>query len=135
MRSRDDGIDVGQTIARALRLGVCGFGTLRVDEDRLAQRIARLVDVPDGSLVWTRDPDRLFWLGRIDGPYRYDTSSAAAKVDLVHVRPCRWGSAPVLEPEVPAAVLATYRRGGRNFQRTNDAAVGTESLRLWNSRR
>lgn len=131
MRSRDDGIDVAQTIARARRLGLCGFGALGVDEDRLARRIARFADAPDGALVWTRDPEGLFWLGRVDGPYRYDNTSAARAVDLVHVRPCRWSSAPFLEPQVPSAVLATYRRGGRNFQQTHDSAVGRESLRLW----
>lgn len=134
MRSRDDGIDVAQTIERARRLGVAGFGELGVDEDRLARRIARFADAPDGALVWTRDPEGLFWLGRLDGPYRRDGTRAATAVDLVHVRPCRWLSAPLLEPEVPSAVLATYRRGGRNFQQTHDSAVGVESLRLWTSR-
>ncbi|WP_193044387.1 GAF domain-containing protein [Mycolicibacterium baixiangningiae] len=134
MRSRDDGIDAGKTIARGRRLGVCGFGELGVDDDRLARRIARFADVPDGALVWTRDPEGLFWLGRIEGPYRHDSASAASAVDLVHVRPCRWLAAQFLESEVPAAVLATYRRGGRNFQQTHDAAVGPESLRLWEAR-
>ncbi|KUI30574.1 hypothetical protein AU195_24670 [Mycobacterium sp. IS-1496] len=131
MRSRDDGIDVAQTIERARRIGLCGFGELGVDEDRLTRRIARFADAPDGALVWTRDPEGLFWLGRIDGPYRRDNTRAAAAVDLVHVRPCRWLSAPFLEPEVPSAVLATYRRGGRNFQQTHDSAVADDSLRLW----
>ncbi|MCV7416583.1 GAF domain-containing protein [Mycolicibacterium litorale] len=131
MRSRDDGIDVAKTVERARRVGVCGFGERGVDEDRLARRISRFADAPDGALVWTRDPDGLFWLGRIDGPYRPDTTAAATAVDLVHIRPCRWLPEPFLEPEVPAVVLATYRRGGRNFQQTHDSAVGPESARLW----
>lgn len=135
MRSRDDGVDVGETIARARRLGVCGFGELRVDGDRLARRIERFADVPDGALVWTRDPEGLFWLGRIEGPYRRDASAAATAVDLVHIRPCRWLPNPILEPDVPAAVLATYGRGGRNFQQTHHPAVGAESLRIWDTRR
>lgn len=134
MRSRDDRIDVRQTIERARRLGVCGFGELGVDGGRLADRVARFADVPDGALVWTRDPDGLYWLGRIDGPYRRDNTSAARTVDLIHVRPCTWSADPFLEPEVPPAVVATYRRGGRNFQQTHDSAVGSESSRLWESR-
>ncbi|BCI51562.1 hypothetical protein NIIDNTM18_08400 [Mycolicibacterium litorale] len=134
MRSRDDGIDVARTIARARRLGVCGFGERGVDAERLDRRVARFAEVPDGALVWTRDPDGLFWLGRVEGPYRRDTSGAATALDLVHVRPCRWLPDPFLEPDVPAAVLATYRRGGRNFQQTHDATAGAESLRLWESR-
>lgn len=133
MRSRDDGIDVERTIERARQLGVCGFGELGVDEDRLTRRIVRFAEVPDGALVWTRDPEGLFWLGRIEGPYRRDNASAATTVDLVHVRPCRWLPTPLLEPEVPPAVLATYRRGGRNFQQTHDPAVGAQSWRLWES--
>lgn len=135
MRSRDDGVDVAATIARARGQGVCGFGERTVDPDRLSRRIARFAEAPEGSFVWTRDPDGLYWLGRICGDYFRDTAAAAAAVDLVHVRPCRWLPEPLLEQHVPAAVLATYRRGGRNFQQTHDDAVGTQTLRLWDARR
>jgi hypothetical protein len=37
----------------------------------------------------------------------------------------------LLEPTVPAAVIATFQRGGRNFQQTHDATLGAESLRIW----
>jgi hypothetical protein len=133
MRSRDDAVDVAATIARARRLDLCGFGELLVDEERLSRRVARFIDVPDGSLVWTRDSQGLFWLGRIEGSYRRDTDPAAVAVDLVHVRPCRWLPEPLFEPQVPGAVLATFRRGGRNFQQTHDEAVGTQSQALWNA--
>jgi hypothetical protein len=132
MRSRRDDVDVGATIERARALGLCGFGGPREPSDeRLVRRIERFSDVADGSFVWTRDTDGLFWLGRIDGPYFYDTDDAAAAVDLVHVRECRWLSTPLLEPQVPPAVVATFRRGGRNFQQTHDATVGAESERIW----
>ena len=55
----------------------------------------------------------------------------AAAVDLVHVRECRWLATPLMERDVPAAVVATFSRGGRNFQQTHDANVGDESLRIW----
>lgn len=131
MRSRRDDVDFGATIERARTLGLCGFGSGGSSAARLARRIERFRDVDRGSLVWTRDPDGLYWLGRITGPYFYDADEAAAAVDLVHVRECRWLTAPLLEPSVPAAVIATFRRGGRNFQQTHDAAVGAESMRLW----
>lgn len=134
MRSRDDEVDVGRTIERARRLGVCGFGERGVDGERLTRRIARFAEIADGALVWTRDPDGLFWLGRIEGPYRRDNTRAATAVDLVHVRACRWLPDPFVEPQVPSAVLATYRRGGRNFQQTHDPTVSEKSLRLWDSR-
>ena len=131
MRSRRDEIDLQSTIDRARALGLVGFGDAGGDE-RLARRVERFAVVADGSFVWTRDSDGLFWLGRIDGPLFYD--DAGATVDLVHVRPCRWTTQPVLEPEVPAAVLATFARGGRNFQQTHDANVGEQSAAIWRER-
>lgn len=134
MRSRRDDVDVGATIERARARGLCGFGGPRTPaDDRLDRHIARLRDIADGSFVWTRDPDGLYWLGRIQGPYFNDTSDDAAAVDLIHVRECRWLPGPLLEPAVPAAVVATFRRGGRNFQQTHDATVGAESQQLWDA--
>jgi hypothetical protein len=132
MRSRRDDIDVRATIERALAHGVCGFGGPKQPSDeRVARRIERFRDVDDGSFVWTRDADGLYWLGRINGPYFYDTADAAKAVDLVHVRECDWLAEPLLEPVVPAAVVATFRRGGRNFQQTHDATIGADCQRLW----
>lgn len=128
MRSRSDDIDLRAAIDRALAIGVVGLGEADADA-RIDRRVQRFADVADGSFVWTRDTDGMYWLGRIDGAYRYDEGGAA--VDLVHVRPCRWLPRPLLEPQVPAAVIATFGRGGRNFQQTNDPAVGMQTQRLW----
>jgi hypothetical protein len=137
MRSRSDDIDLRATVDRARRLGLCGFGQ-RVrghgEGQRLARRVARFAEVDDGSFVWTRDEDGLYWLGRIEGPYFYDEEEAAAAVDLVHVRPCRWLPEPLLESDVPAAVVATFGRGGRNFQQTHGSTVGPDTERIWNER-
>jgi hypothetical protein len=137
MRSRSDDVDPQGAIDRALRRSVCGFGqivTRPADEQRLARRVDRFAAIADGSFVWTRDADGLFWLGRIDGPYFYDDDAAAAAVDLVHVRPCVWVPTPLPESELPAAVIATFGRGGRNFQQTHDPTVGSETGRLWSQR-
>jgi len=135
MRSRRDDIELRATIERARTRGLCGFGgpIQPPPDDRLARRIARFREIEEGSFVWTRDSDGLYWLGRIQGPYFYDGDEAAAAVDLVHVRPTRWLTEPLLEHQVPAAVIATFRRGGRNFQQTHDSTVGAESLRIWES--
>ncbi|AFM15524.1 hypothetical protein Mycch_0706 [Mycolicibacterium chubuense NBB4] len=131
MRSRSDDIDPQLAVERALSLGLCGFGEDR-DAQRLARRVQRFAEAPDGSLVWTRDADGLFWLGRLEGPYFYDAGGEG--VDLVHVRPCRWRDSPVTESRAPGAVVATFGRGGRNFQQTHDPTVGEESMRIWSMR-
>jgi hypothetical protein len=125
MRSRRDDLDPGLAVDRALRLGVCGFGAADVPQ----RRVDRFAEVADGSFVWTRDEDGLFRLGRVVGPYRFDAEGA--DVDLVHVRPCRWLPQPVTESRCPAAVVATFARGGRNFQQIHDPHVAEQSTRLW----
>ncbi|AMO59835.1 Uncharacterised protein [Mycolicibacterium phlei] len=135
MRSRRDGLDPQAALERALGRGLVGFGEAGVDGpaalERLARRVERFAAVPDGSFVWTRDTDGRYRLGRVDGPYRYDDDPAAVDVDLVHVRPCVWVADAVSEADVPAAVVATFGRGGRNFQRTHDPDVGAQTARLW----
>ena len=128
MRSRRGGGDPQPAIDRAHRRGLCGFGD-DPSTERLARRVERFAAAPDGSFVWTRDSDGLYWLGRLAGRYFHDADGRG--VDLIHVRPCRWRAEPVLEPQVPPAVVATFGRGGRNFQRIHDDHVGAESERLW----
>jgi hypothetical protein len=150
MRSRRDDVPLDATLARAISSKVCGFGGVLAPvprdlddavelaaqhDQRLAGRIARFADVATDSFVWTRDGDALFWLGRLRGPWHYDADPAAAAVDLVHVRRCAWSDIPVLPSEAPAAVLATFGRGGRNFQQIHDAAVLGQTEALWDRTR
>ncbi len=137
MRSRNDAVEPQATIDRARQLGVCGFGRLvtsSAEQDRLARRVARFAELDEGSFVWTRDTHGWFWLGRICGPYGYDAGKTAKAVDLVHIRPCEWLSIPILEQDAPAAVVATFNRGGRNFQKIHNPSVGVETQRIWDSR-
>ena len=137
MRSRNNAFEPQPTIDRARRLGLCGFGQSVIrstEQERLDRRLARFTELNEGSFVWTRDTDGWFWLGRISGPYFYDADEAAAAVDLVHVRPCQWLSMPILEPDVPAAVVATFHRGGRNFQEIHHPSIGEQTQRIWNAR-
>lgn len=137
MRSRRDDVPDGVAVQRALRLGVCGMGgrlsdapaTLedalravdREHDERTARRLGRFAHAPDGAHVWTRDADGWYWHGVLDGPWRYDGDEEAHAVDLVHVRPCRWDEAPTPHDRVPGPVLATFARGGRNWQRIHAA--------------
>ena len=128
MRSRLDDVDPALAVERALRLGLVGVGgrlartprSLReavglTDEawgERAARRLERFVAVADGSQVWTRDPDGIYHVGVVEGAWFYDDSDEARQADLVHVRPCAWAASGP-----PTAVLDTFGRGGRNFQR------------------
>lgn len=131
MRSRLAEVDPALTVERALDLGLVGVGgrlpspprdladaVARVAEEhdeRVAARLERFAAVPVGAEVWTRDAAALFHRGLIEGPWRHDADPVAYDVDLTHVRPCSWGP-PLAEHQVPAAVAAAFRRGGRNFQ-------------------
>ncbi|MCW2842985.1 MAG: hypothetical protein JWN22_901 [Nocardioides sp.] len=132
MRSRLADVDPALAMERALGLGLCGVGgrlaeaprdatdaLARTEEEydaRTARRLERFQAVPEGATVWTRDEDGMFRRGVLTGRWRYDDAPQARAADLVHVRPCEWGR-PLPEHETPAAVAATFRRGGRNFQR------------------
>lgn len=128
-------------------LSICGFDGViepfptsvadavdktRVQHDeRLAMRVVRFADAPLGSLVWTRDGDGLFWLGRLIGPWRYDGSAEAAAVGLTHVRQCRWLPDPIPEMAVPVGVLAAFARGGRNWQRIHALGALDATDQMW----
>jgi hypothetical protein len=115
MHSRLDGVDRWLAVERALRHGWCGIGD-RDGDERTAARVRRFAAVPDGAEVWTRDEAGLFHRGVLTGPHRVDDSADAHAADLRHVRACVWDDEPLAEHQVPPAVAATFRRGGRNFQ-------------------
>lgn len=86
-----------------------------------AQRLARFAALPAGDLVWTRDIDGTFRVGRVTGPWRYVTAPAADRCGIHHVRPTAWAPRAVVRDTVPAAVLAAFARGGLNLQRIRAA--------------
>ncbi len=147
LRSRDDTVDHAAAVEHALRRGVVGVGGRldapradldeaieRVDQqhgERVAARLERFAALPAGDFVWTRDAEAELWLGRIEGEWHFDASAPGWEADLQHVRACRWTDAPVPLPEVPAGVLATFARGGRNFQRIHDAEAEAATSRWW----
>lgn len=131
MRSRDDAVPRHAGVERALTGGVCGIGGRlpRVPHDlqealveverrhgeRAARRLRLFAAVAEGMFVWTRDAEGRFHRGALTGPWTYDDAMEAAEADLVHVRACLW--TPRQDVQVPDEVLASFARGGRNFQR------------------
>jgi hypothetical protein len=98
--------------------------------DKAARMLRRFADLPGGSFVWTK-ADGFFHLGRISGPWRFEDSRAAREVGIHHVRPATWLDRPFSEDEAPAAVVQTFARGGRNFQRIRDGNAQRRTAELW----
>ncbi len=129
MRARDRDLPTGTGADFGLEHGVVGIGD--GDGPRFERMLARFADLPDGTFVWTRASGGRYHLGRVAGPLRRDRSAAAEAVGIVHVRPATWLARPFGEEEVPAAVAATFARGGRNLQRTHDDAAERRTAELW----
>ena len=147
MRSRHDDIPEFAAVARALERQVVGVGgclesvpgslaeavvaVADQHDERLARRLDRFASAPDDAFVWTKDSEGRLWLGRLAGPWYYDSSPEAHEIDLVHVRRCHWMNAPVPDRLVPPAVHVTFARGGRNWQQTHDVDASKISAILW----
>jgi hypothetical protein len=125
MRARAHDGPPGVGAEHGLARGVVGIG----DTDEA--RIGRFGAVAEGVFVWTRDTDGMYWLGRIAGPLRAADAAARDAAGLTHVRAADWLDRPFGEDTVPAAIAATFARGGRNFQRTHGNAVERRTAELW----
>ncbi len=147
MRARDRELPAGAGADHGVAHGVVGIGgALKAEpaslDDAVAavaaahgakagRMLARFAELDDGTLVWTRTSDETYRLGQIAGPWRYDTSAAAHDVGIPHVRPASWLERAFTGGEVPAAVAATFARGGRNLQRIRDERAERQSVELW----
>lgn len=86
--------------------------------------IGRLAnEVQDGDLVWTRDRSGGYFLGLVDGGWRYDGSDEAELWDLNNVRPCTWLDKPLRDYEVPGAVVRNFTGPGETLRRVPSEAA------------
>ena len=147
MRARDRDVADGAGARHGVEQGLVGIGDALVPPpatlgeavlaaaaahgDKAGRMLHRFANMPEGAFVWTRLGDDAHRLGRITGAWRYDDSPAARAVGIHHVRPATWLERNFTEVELPAAVAATFARGGRNFQRTHDEAAERETTALW----
>jgi hypothetical protein len=147
MRSRVAAVGPGEGADVALAGGVVGIGervepspttvaaavlALTMEHGEKAGRMLhRFAELPDGGFVWTRQSDGLYRLGCIAGAWRYDDSQPARTVGIHHVRPAVWSSHRFSDEAAPAAVVQTFARGGRNFQRIHDRLGELQTQRSW----
>jgi hypothetical protein len=129
MRARTLELPPGAGAEHGLRHGVVGIG--EGDGAKAERMLWRFSQLPEGTLVWTRDAGDAYHLGRIAGPWRYDDSDAALAVGLPHVRPARWLDGGLGEDDVPVAVVDSFSRGGRNLQRIHGAPAEQATVALW----
>lgn len=147
MRARDRDLPQGAGAAFGVARGLVGTGdalpaappqldaavlaATHVHGEKAGRMLSRFAALPVGTLAWTRLGDDDHRLGRIEGPWRYADDREAAAAGIHHVRPARWLARTFTSAELPAAVAATFARGGRNLQRVRDPAAATHSHVLW----
>jgi hypothetical protein len=70
--------------------------------------VRAFIDLPEGALVWTRDPDDgTFYLAEICGPWTYFDDLQATAADLHNVRPVRMVACPI-STQVPVPVANAF---------------------------
>jgi hypothetical protein len=73
------------------------------------------------DLIWTRDWNGNYFLGRLVSDWYYDTSQECSNADIVNVRKCEWQKVGT-EQAVPGKVVSSFRPA-RTVQAIDDDAV------------
>ena len=81
--------------------------------------IGNRMDVND--LCWTRDYDGQYYLGRVDGAWKYIATPEHSAADIVNVRACKWVLVGTVD-FVPGKVVNSFRTG-RTVQAVNGDTV------------
>ncbi len=102
------------------------------DEGPTGQRmIRRLAEkVRDHDLIWTKERAGNYWLGQIEGPWRYDSSDEARRWDIYNVRPCAWLPEPMRDFEVPGAVVRNFAGPGETLRRIKGPSAAVKMTEL-----
>lgn len=85
----------------------------------------------DGDLVWTRDSGGAYWLGHIEGPWRFDRSDEATRWDLNNARPCSWLNRQARDFDVPGAVVRSFIGRTGTLARVHSDPARRASELLW----
>ena len=105
----------------------CKYGYRAVSNVR---RLKHEVEVND--LIWTRDRDGRYYLGRVISPWEYLANEESLQADIVNL--CRCEELFLLDVDaVPGKVIACFRPG-KTFQPIRDQTVELYSRLLWNWR-
>lgn len=84
------------------------------------------------DLIWTRDRDGVYYLGRITSAWFYDTSKEASQADIVNVRKCDWKKIGTIGT-VPGKLVNCFIPA-RTLQQVNDETVNLFSQLTYNEK-
>lgn len=102
---------------------------------RAAQQVRRFaVEAEIGQLIWTRDKNGRYHLGRFTSDWRYDASEIAFETDIHQVRSVVWASETFSEIDIPGAIMRSFIGQTNAMQRILDPAARIFSVELWNDR-
>ena len=102
------------------------FGHRDVSSVRYLKREVKVND-----LIWTRDRDGRYYLGRVICPWEYLANEESLQADIVNFCRCELFCLDV--DAVPGKVIACFRPG-KTFQPIRDQTVALYSQLLWNRR-
>jgi hypothetical protein len=131
----NDCLGVGWSVGQALDLDAASYNSAAramyaMDKGWFTAVNALQSRIAQGDLCWTRDLDGYYYLGRITGPWRYDSASENILADIVNVRPCTWIKVGSAE-SVPGKVINSFR-ASRTLQRVADPTVQLYSAYVFN---
>ncbi len=85
--------------------------------------------VRENDLVWTRDPDGIYYLGRVTSRWQYLADEKSVRADVVNFVRCELHQVGL--DDVPGKVVACFRPQ-RTIQTIADDTVALYSRLLWN---
>ncbi len=87
-------------------------------------------DVSIGDLIWTRNSQGVYYLGRIEGNWEYRESDASIHADILNIRKTNLFEVG-LESKVPGKVISAFR-AGRTLQKIHGNTTAIYSKYLFN---
>lgn len=100
---------------------------------RAAQQVRRFAEEAEvGQLIWTRDKNGRYHLGRFTSDWRYDASDIAQDTDIHQVRSVVWAQRTFSEIDIPGAIMRSFIGQTNAMQRILDPAARIFSVELWN---
>ena len=82
-----------------------------------------------GDLIWTRNRQGVYFLGKIAGDWRHEVGPDYLAADIANVRPCTWAKVGAMD-NVPGSVINAFRPAS-TVQRVSDPSAELYSQLLF----